>query len=116
MNQTLNAPVTDPSKLPKWNYDGSSTGQATGEDSEVILWYFFYFLVSIFSFQFVSHNFLLKLDVTLVGLLQLVRRQFSRTHSGEATTFLYVHFDKIKFIYKNVVIIFLFDGLLQMEI
>uniref|UniRef100_A0A0D9VY61 Glutamine synthetase n=1 Tax=Leersia perrieri TaxID=77586 RepID=A0A0D9VY61_9ORYZ len=24
-------------KLPKWNFDGSSTGQATGEDSEVIL-------------------------------------------------------------------------------
>jgi hypothetical protein len=29
--------MTDPSKLPKWNYDGSSTGQAPGEDSEVIL-------------------------------------------------------------------------------
>lgn len=24
-------------KLPKWNYDGSSTGQAPGDDSEVIL-------------------------------------------------------------------------------
>jgi hypothetical protein len=35
--QTLSGPVTDPSKLPKWNYDGSSTGQAPGEDSEVIL-------------------------------------------------------------------------------
>jgi glutamine synthetase len=35
--QTLPGPVTDPSKLPKWNYDGSSTGQAPGEDSEVIL-------------------------------------------------------------------------------
>ncbi|KAL0381090.1 UNVERIFIED_CONTAM: Glutamine synthetase nodule isozyme [Sesamum angustifolium] len=31
-------PVIDPSKLPKWNYDGSSTGQAPGEDSEVILY------------------------------------------------------------------------------
>ncbi|KAL2554830.1 Glutamine synthetase cytosolic isozyme 1-1 [Forsythia ovata] len=31
-------PVNDPSKLPKWNYDGSSTGQAPGEDSEVILY------------------------------------------------------------------------------
>ncbi|KAH1098061.1 hypothetical protein J1N35_014982 [Gossypium stocksii] len=28
----------DPSKLPKWNYDCSSTGQAPGEDSEVILY------------------------------------------------------------------------------
>lgn len=35
--QTLSGPVNDPSKLPKWNYDGSSTGQAPGEDSEVIL-------------------------------------------------------------------------------
>jgi len=35
--QTLSGPVIDPSKLPKWNYDGSSTGQAPGEDSEVIL-------------------------------------------------------------------------------
>ncbi|KAI3455137.1 hypothetical protein Pfo_011800 [Paulownia fortunei] len=26
--RTLSDPVTDPSKLPKWNYDGSSTGQA----------------------------------------------------------------------------------------
>jgi glutamine synthetase len=34
--QTLPGPVTDPAKLPKWNYDGSSTGQAHGEDSEVI--------------------------------------------------------------------------------
>lgn len=24
-------------KLPKWNFDGSSTGQAPGDDSEVIL-------------------------------------------------------------------------------
>ncbi|KAG4960186.1 hypothetical protein JHK87_036819 [Glycine soja] len=29
-------PVEDPSELPKWNYDGSSTGQAPGDDSEVI--------------------------------------------------------------------------------
>ncbi|KAK4371580.1 hypothetical protein RND71_011055 [Anisodus tanguticus] len=35
--RTLSGPVDDPSKLPKWNYDGSSTGQAPGEDSEVIL-------------------------------------------------------------------------------
>nr|Q06378.1 RecName: Full=Glutamine synthetase; AltName: Full=Cytoplasmic GS3; AltName: Full=Glutamate--ammonia ligase [Hordeum vulgare]CAA48830.1 cytoplasmic glutamine synthetase [Hordeum vulgare] len=34
----LPGPVTHPSKLPKWNYDGSSTGQAPGEDSEVILY------------------------------------------------------------------------------
>lgn len=37
VKQTLNRPVSDPQKLPKWNYDGSSTGQASGEDSEVIL-------------------------------------------------------------------------------
>nr|AAG40238.2 glutamine synthetase GS1 [Solanum tuberosum] len=36
--RTLSGPVDDPSKLPKWNYDGSSTGQAPGEDSEVILY------------------------------------------------------------------------------
>ncbi|KMZ73369.1 Glutamate--ammonia ligase [Zostera marina] len=36
--RTLSGPVSDPSKLPKWNYDGSSTGQAPGEDSEVILY------------------------------------------------------------------------------
>ncbi|KAL5217315.1 hypothetical protein ABZP36_017999 [Zizania latifolia] len=34
---TLSSPVDDPSKLPKCNFDGSSTGQATGDDSEVIL-------------------------------------------------------------------------------
>lgn len=31
-------PVSDVSELPKWNYDGSSTGQAPGEDSEVIIY------------------------------------------------------------------------------
>ncbi|CAI9780054.1 unnamed protein product [Fraxinus pennsylvanica] len=36
--RTVSGPVTDPSQLPKWNYDGSSTGQAPGEDSEVILY------------------------------------------------------------------------------
>jgi glutamine synthetase len=36
--RTLPGPVTDPKQLPKWNYDGSSTGQAPGEDSEVILY------------------------------------------------------------------------------
>ncbi|XP_071705592.1 glutamine synthetase-like isoform X1 [Rutidosis leptorrhynchoides] len=36
--RTLSGPVDDPKKLPKWNYDGSSTGQALGEDSEVILY------------------------------------------------------------------------------
>jgi glutamine synthetase len=35
--QTVIGPITDASQLPKWNYDGSSTGQAPGEDSEVIL-------------------------------------------------------------------------------
>lgn len=39
LTQTLSGPVDDPSKLPKWNFDGSSTGQAPGDDSEVILWY-----------------------------------------------------------------------------
>ncbi|KAL2501113.1 Glutamine synthetase [Forsythia ovata] len=33
---TLSGPVNDPAKLPKWNYDGSSTGQASGEDSELV--------------------------------------------------------------------------------
>ncbi|XWS75372.1 hypothetical protein CRYUN_Cryun01aG0081100 [Craigia yunnanensis] len=36
--RTLSGPVSDPSKLPKWNYDGSSTDQAPREDSEVILY------------------------------------------------------------------------------
>eukprot|EP00252_Welwitschia_mirabilis_P017954 TRINITY_DN40084_c0_g1_i1.p1 TRINITY_DN40084_c0_g1~~TRINITY_DN40084_c0_g1_i1.p1 ORF type:complete len:357 (+),score=17.81 TRINITY_DN40084_c0_g1_i1:70-1140(+) len=36
--RTLSGPVSDPKELPKWNYDGSSTGQAPGEDSEVILY------------------------------------------------------------------------------
>ncbi|WVY90827.1 hypothetical protein V8G54_036341 [Vigna mungo] len=36
--RTLSGPVEDPSNLPKWNYDGSSTGQAPGQDSEVILY------------------------------------------------------------------------------
>ncbi|XP_065850496.1 glutamine synthetase nodule isozyme isoform X2 [Euphorbia lathyris] len=35
--RTLNEDISDPEKLPKWSYDGSSTGQAPGEDSEVIL-------------------------------------------------------------------------------
>ncbi|KAJ6375920.1 hypothetical protein OIU77_000814 [Salix suchowensis] len=34
--RTLDGVVSDPQKLPKWNYDGSSTGQAPGEDSEVM--------------------------------------------------------------------------------
>ncbi|KAG5049705.1 hypothetical protein JHK85_010808 [Glycine max] len=32
--ETISKPVEDPSKLPKWNYDGSSTGQAPGDDNE----------------------------------------------------------------------------------
>ncbi|KAJ1390725.1 Glutamine synthetase, catalytic domain [Sesbania bispinosa] len=36
--RTLPGPVSDPAKLPKWNYDGSSTDQAPGDDSEVILY------------------------------------------------------------------------------
>ncbi|MCO5595004.1 hypothetical protein L7F22_049041 [Adiantum nelumboides] len=36
--RTLPAPASDPKQLPKWNYDGSSTGQALGDDSEVILY------------------------------------------------------------------------------
>ncbi|KAK8259679.1 hypothetical protein V6Z11_D13G071700 [Gossypium hirsutum] len=35
--RTLPEPVTDPAKLPLWNFDGSSTDQAPGDDSEVIL-------------------------------------------------------------------------------
>lgn len=36
--RTLKGPITSPTQLPKWNYDGSSTGQAPGVDSEVILY------------------------------------------------------------------------------
>ena len=36
--RTLDRKETDPRKLPEWNFDGSSCGQAPGsEDSEVIL-------------------------------------------------------------------------------
>ncbi|XP_076921528.1 glutamine synthetase, chloroplastic-like [Bidens hawaiensis] len=35
---TISKPVEHPSELPKWNYAGSSIGQAPGEDSEVILY------------------------------------------------------------------------------
>lgn len=35
--KTVNGAVTCVSQLPDWNFDGSSTGQAPGEDSEVIL-------------------------------------------------------------------------------
>lgn len=35
--KTLNKKPTDLSELPVWNYDGSSTGQAPGKDSEVYL-------------------------------------------------------------------------------
>ena len=35
--KTLDAPVKSLSDLPIWNYDGSSTGQAPGKDSEVYL-------------------------------------------------------------------------------
>jgi len=35
--RTLDKKPTDVSELPCWNYDGSSTGQAPGEDSEVII-------------------------------------------------------------------------------
>lgn len=35
--RTLNEVPKDVSELPTWNYDGSSTGQAPGDDSEVLL-------------------------------------------------------------------------------
>jgi len=35
--RTLDAKPKHPSDLPEWNYDGSSTGQAPGHDSEVII-------------------------------------------------------------------------------
>ena len=35
--QSVKAPIKSPKDLPNWNYDGSSTGQAPGQDSEVIL-------------------------------------------------------------------------------
>ena len=36
-SRTLNKRPERPEELPTWNYDGSSTGQAPGEDSEVYL-------------------------------------------------------------------------------
>lgn len=36
-SRTVSADATEAAALPDWNYDGSSTGQAPGEDSEVIL-------------------------------------------------------------------------------
>jgi len=35
--RTLDTPVKDVSELPEWNYDGSSTNQASGHDSDVII-------------------------------------------------------------------------------
>jgi glutamine synthetase len=35
--KTLKGPINNISELPEWNYDGSSTGQASGNDSEVWL-------------------------------------------------------------------------------
>lgn len=35
--KTVNGTVTSAEQLPDWNFDGSSTGQAPGDDSEVIL-------------------------------------------------------------------------------
>ncbi|KAK2865198.1 hypothetical protein FQN49_003815 [Arthroderma sp. PD_2] len=35
--KTLNTPVTSPDELPEWNFDGSSTGQAPGHDSDIYL-------------------------------------------------------------------------------
>jgi glutamine synthetase len=35
--RTLAGPINSPADLPVWNFDGSSTGQAPGHDSEVLL-------------------------------------------------------------------------------
>ena len=35
--KVLDHPVKSVSELPLWNFDGSSTGQAPGHDSEVII-------------------------------------------------------------------------------
>ena len=35
--KVLNQEITNVQELPEWNYDGSSTGQATGDNSEVLL-------------------------------------------------------------------------------
>jgi len=35
--RTLDGPITSLSQLPDWNYDGSSTNQATGKNSDVII-------------------------------------------------------------------------------
>ncbi|RZR79718.1 hypothetical protein BHM03_00005518 [Ensete ventricosum] len=37
VHMTPSGPDSDPSKLPKRNYDGSSRGQAPGDASEVIV-------------------------------------------------------------------------------
>ncbi|KAL2652561.1 hypothetical protein R1flu_020689 [Riccia fluitans] len=36
--RTIPGPVKSAAELPKWNFDGSSTGQAPGDDSEIILY------------------------------------------------------------------------------
>ncbi|TXG69889.1 hypothetical protein EZV62_004824 [Acer yangbiense] len=79
--RTLPGPVTDPSQLPKWNYDGSSTGQAPGEDSEVILYpqaifkdpfrrgnnilvsFFFFFFFFYYGFAFILSCVMLTLQL-----------------------------------------------------
>lgn len=35
--KTLSKPATSVDELPEWNFDGSSTGQAFGDDSDVYL-------------------------------------------------------------------------------
>ena len=35
--QTLDGPITSVGQLKEWNFDGSSTGQAAGRDSDVFL-------------------------------------------------------------------------------
>lgn len=35
--KVIDAPVSSPSELPEWNYDGSSCNQAPGKDSEVLI-------------------------------------------------------------------------------
>lgn len=54
--QTLPELVTDPAKLPTWNFDGSSTGQATSDDSEVVLQYVLFLKNSFLRFFTLDHR------------------------------------------------------------
>ena len=72
--KVLDHPVKSASELPLWNFDGSSTGQAPGHDSEVII----KLLVSL-------HLTLMIFQVTIMS--STGPSASSLTHSEAATTF-----------------------------